>query len=150
MQKTYLLIILSSSLLFGACSNNAIINPIKPEQLADCPATPNCVSSNQQGFQNIEPLHIKIPDKNCWEEIVKTVSELPRTTVIINIDGYLKAEVRTLIFRFTDDLELLLAADGKTVHIRSASRLGYSDMGTNGRRIVQLRKILKDKALIEY
>jgi uncharacterized protein (DUF1499 family) len=40
--------------------------------------------------------------------------------------------MRTLVFRFTDDVELLLAAYGKTIDMRSASRLGYSDMGTNG------------------
>ena len=36
-------------------------------------------------------------------------------------------------------------ADEKIIHVRSASRTGYSDLGVNRRRIEELRKAFLDK-----
>ena len=49
----------------------------------------------------------------------------------------LRVELRTRLF--VDDAEFLLDRSNRMIHVRSASRLGYSDLGTNRRRIEELR-----------
>ena len=63
-------------------------------------------------------------------------------------DTCLSAVFETSIFRFKDDLESVLETDTNTIHIRSASRLGYWDIGANSRRIERLRRTFF-QALIE-
>ena len=55
-------------------------------------------------------------------------------------DGYLWAVFTSRIFRFKDDLECRLAAPENLIHVRSASRLGYSDLGVNRKRVEALHK----------
>ena len=54
-------------------------------------------------------------------------------------DGYVHAEARSWLFRFVDDVEFLYDAQQHVVHVRSASRVGYSDLGVNRSRIESLR-----------
>jgi uncharacterized protein (DUF1499 family) len=54
-------------------------------------------------------------------------------------DYYLWATFSTKIFRFVDDLELRMDENNGVIHIRSGSRVGYSDMGANRRRIENFR-----------
>jgi uncharacterized protein (DUF1499 family) len=55
--------------------------------------------------------------------------------------GYLHAEAKSRIFRFTDDLELVQGDAGR-VDVRSASRVGYGDWGVNRARVESLREAL--------
>jgi uncharacterized protein (DUF1499 family) len=61
---------------------------------------------------------------------VTTVEERP---------GYLRVELRTLLF--TDDGEFLLDRTGGVIQVRSASRLGYSDLGKNRSRMEDIRSL---------
>jgi uncharacterized protein (DUF1499 family) len=54
-----------------------------------------------------------------------------------------------MIFRFVDDLTLHLTPSNGIIHLRSASRTGYSDLGVNRRRVENLRKKLQQKGIIE-
>lgn len=59
-------------------------------------------------------------------------------------ERYLHAEARTRLLRFVDDVEFhLRPADGE-IAMRSASRLGYSDLGANRRRLERLRAALAE------
>lgn len=142
------------SILFGliilsGCSSTPENNGMKPAKLSPCPDTPNCVNSQVTDFHAVAPFVMRKADKANWNAIVAVVTAIPRTKVVEQTDGYLHVEVSTLIFRFTDDMELLLSDNGATIDIRSASRLGLSDMGVNGRRVENLRKELKSKKLID-
>jgi uncharacterized protein (DUF1499 family) len=55
------------------------------------------------------------------------------------IDGYLHVEYRSAAFGFVDDVEFLLDAAGSRIEVRSASRTGYYDFGTNRRRVEEIR-----------
>ena len=44
-----------------------------------------------------------------------------------------------MIFGFIDDTEFLFDEEKMVIHIRSSSRLGYSDMGVNRSRIEKIR-----------
>ncbi len=39
---------------------------------------------------------------------------------------------------YVDDLEILVDQDAGKIHVRSASRTGYSDLGVNRRRVAAL------------
>ena len=60
--------------------------------------------------------------------------------IITASETYLHAEFRSLIFRFVDDLELLVDPVAGVIDVRSASRLGRSDFGVNRRRVEELRR----------
>ncbi len=78
------------------------------------------------------------------EEVVQA---MPRTRIITSNDSYIHAEVRSRVFRFIDDLELLIMPDRELV-VRSASRVGVSDGGVNARRVEDLRERLLEADLI--
>jgi uncharacterized protein (DUF1499 family) len=61
----------------------------------------------------------------------------------------MQAECRSRVFRFVDDLTLHLSAAENIVHIRSASRIGYSDFGVNRSRVENLREKLRQKGIVE-
>ena len=114
-------------------------------QLAPCPATPNCVSSLAA-----EPRHALAPfalDRSLGaarEELKRAAATLPRTRLITEQDNYLHFECRSLVFRFVDDVEFHLDAATKTIHVRSASRVGHSDLGVNRRRVEAIRALLPE------
>ena len=55
-------------------------------------------------------------------------------------DNYLHVECRSFWFRFVDDVEFLIDPEQKLIQFRSASRVGYSDLGVNRRRMETLQK----------
>lgn len=109
-------------------------------RLTACPASPNCVCSQDAGPAHaIEPLRFDDNADAAWDRLRRTVRAQPRMRVITEDDGYLHAEATTRLLRFVDDVEFLLDRVGRQIHVRSASRLGYSDLGTNRRRIEAIR-----------
>ena len=63
-----------------------------------------------------------------------------RTTVVTVQENYIHAEFTSRLFRFVDDVEFCFDDDHKTIHLRSASRTGYSDLGVNRKRIERIRQ----------
>lgn len=107
--------------------------------LADCPDRPNCVSSREEGDAAIEPLRLPGEAPRDLRSLVPHVMSLGDVTIRKQEDGYLHAEVRTPRVGFIDDLELWLEEPAGPVHVRSASRRGYSDLGVNRDRVEKLR-----------
>ena len=113
-------------------------------QLAPCPDRPNCVSSLAEDAEHrIEPLPLEGTPEEALARLRRIIEEMPRTSVDEVGDGYLKARFRSRIMRFVDDLELVVDAQSGVVHVRSASRIGYSDWGVNRKRVEEIRGLLK-------
>ena len=55
---------------------------------------------------------------------------------------YISATYTSSIFRFVDDVEIRDSQDG-LIHIRSASRVGYSDRGVNKKRVEAIHAAIK-------
>lgn len=142
-----LLIITVLGFGLAACSSNNPVNELGA--MAACPDSPNCVSSRDKGEAFIEPLVLKQNPQQAWPALLEILKTMPRTTILEQSPGYIHAISKSQIFRFTDDLELELLSDGKTIDVRSASRTGYSDMGVNRERVEKLRQALRKKNLIE-
>ena len=64
---------------------------------------------------------------------------MKRTKIIIREDNYIRAEFVSALFRFVDDVEFYFNDASKTIHLRSASRVGSSDLGVNRKRMEQIR-----------
>ena len=119
-----------------------------PAKLADCGSRPNCVSSTATNpKRRVGPWRLVAEPEVAWPIVREVVAATERTIIIEANERYLHAEARSRIFRFVDDLELLL--DGSEISVRSASRVGYSDRGVNRRRVEALRQQLVDRGLIE-
>ena len=71
-----------------------------------------------------------------------TVAGLPRTKLIKEDDTYLHYECTSLLLRFVDDVEFVFDDEAKLIHFRSASRIGYGDLGVNRRRMEGIRSRL--------
>ncbi len=110
-------------------------------QLRPCPDSPNCVLSQgaPQGEQRIDPLPLRGPPEAEWAALRALIENIDDTIILNESPGYLHARCTTALLRFDDDLELLLDAEAGVVHLRSASRVGHSDLGANRRRVEALR-----------
>lgn len=108
--------------------------------LDPCPGSPNCVSSDETGAAHaVAPFVPAVPMAEAWAAVRRTVTGLPRTRIVHEHAGYLHAECRSMLFRFVDDLELEARPESASIAVRSASRLGWSDLGVNRRRVERLR-----------
>lgn len=109
-------------------------------KLAPCPDSPNCVSSTATDLRHaIAPFALDRSAGAAKEELKQAAAGLPRAKLIAATDHYLRFEFRSLIFRFVDDVECHLDDGTKTIHVRSASRVGYWDLGVNRRRVEAIR-----------
>src|SRR6185369_17745465 len=103
------------------------------ERLDPCPSTPNCCCSQDPDSGHfVEPFRFSGDVATARADLVRAVASLPRTRIVLDEPLRLRAECRSLLFRFVDDLELLIVPDG-VIHVRSASRVGHSDFGVNRR-----------------
>lgn len=106
-------------------------------RFAPPPPSPNCVSSRapaEDREHHIAPLRgVRFAAAKA------ALAGMPRTVLVKEEPGYAHYVVTSLIFRFKDDVEL--EEEGDLVHVRSASRTGYGDMGVNRKRVEDLRKV---------
>ena len=109
--------------------------------LKPCPASPNCVSSMAKDKKHfIEPIRFGNSRKASHKCLLKVLKSLPRTKITVNGSDYIRAECTSLLFRFIDDIEFVFDERKKIIHVRSASRTGYSDLSVNRKRIESIRK----------
>lgn len=107
----------------------------------DCPDSPNCVSSlASTRTRFIAPLTFKDRPELAMQRLKKVLMTEKRVTIIAERTDYLHGEIRSLIFRFIDDIEFILSIENKVFQVRSSSRIGYSDFGVNRRRVERIRK----------
>lgn len=111
--------------------------------LAPCPSSPNCVSSQSKDSKHqIEPLAFDGNSAKAISVLKSIVQELPRTAIITASENYLYAEFTSALMGFVDDVEFYVDPTEHGIQVRSASRLGESDLGVNRKRIEAIRKQL--------
>ena len=106
-----------------------------------CPSAPKCVSSQASDSSHyIEPFSFQDPPAEAMQRLKDAVLTLKRVTIIEEQPDYLHVEVRSLIFRFVDDVEFTLEPEQGLIQIRSSARVGYTDFGVNRRRVERIRQ----------
>ena len=118
------------------------------DRLEPCPDKPNCVSSDAPDrAHRVQPFELTATPEQAWKAARAAVAAMPRTTIIAESGSALRAECRSLLLGFVDDLDLRLRRDEGVIAVRSASRTGYGDLGVNRRRVAQLRAVLRKRGV---
>ncbi|MBI3839081.1 MAG: DUF1499 domain-containing protein [Planctomycetia bacterium] len=113
--------------------------------LRPCPNKPNCVSTQAGDDEHkIDPIAFSGTTQQAIERLESVVTNMPRTKIVTSQGNYMHVEFTTLIMRFVDDVEFAIDGENKTIHFRSASRVGHSDLGVNRRRMEAIRSAFKD------
>ncbi len=113
-------------------------------KLAPCPNSPNCVSSQSTDVAHqIAPLTFTSTPEEAITNLKNIIESLPRTKIITESQDYLYAEFKSALLGFVDDVEFYLDRNANVIQVRSASRLGQSDLGVNRQRIETIRAKLK-------
>jgi len=135
MKIQYLCIPLIAIFLFGCTS--APEKPGADAILPPCGALPNCVNSHSgKGGSAIAPLNATAEQ---WQELKRWLAAQDNWTINVQEADFVQAVVKTPLMRFRDDVQLLYNPQTGVIQVRSSSRLGFSDMGTNRRRVESLR-----------
>lgn len=109
-------------------------------RLKPAPKSPNAVTSQAEDVPHkIAPLTYKTSSEQAKQALVKIIEATPRTKIITQSADYLYAEYESALFGFVDDVEFYFEPNAKLIQVRSASRVGHSDLGVNRARIEDIR-----------
>ena len=131
--------ILAAVLLLGGCSSPPD-RPATQQVLPACGWLPHCVNSQSgAGVHAIEPLKA---NTGQWQSLKAWIARQADWEVVVDDGYFIQAVVKTPVMRFRDDVQLLFLPDLQLIQVRSSSRLGLSDLGTNTKRVEMLREQL--------
>ncbi len=116
-------------------------------RLAAPSPTPNSVTSQvdlypghpQTSYARIAPLKYEGDGRAALSRLSILIKQMDRTRVVIERPDYLYVQFQTPWLRFIDDAEFWLDANNGVIQLRSASRIGESDLGLNRQRIEEIR-----------
>ncbi|NRA45768.1 MAG: DUF1499 domain-containing protein [Oligoflexales bacterium] len=109
-------------------------------KLAPCGEKPNCVSSMSSDEQfGVEGFQFSNEPTSSFSQFVESLRQADGVELLRKTDNFAHLTYQSAIFGFTDDLQLLLAPDTGKVEVRSSSRVGYSDLGANRKRVEGIR-----------
>jgi uncharacterized protein (DUF1499 family) len=137
--KFLLPVIAFFSVIFGWTPGGETLNASGTRRIADCPDSPNCVSSlSKEKSHWIAPLAFDASPDEAFHCLKEIIGRTLRVTIVADEEGYIRAEYRTVL-GFVDDVEFELDNGNRGILMRSASRLGYWDFGVNRRRLEAVR-----------
>ena len=134
--------------LSGEVAATGIVQKDGESVLGDCPSSPNCQGSeSSRSTQTVDrfPLSDQVSNQvnNQATEAIATLANIvetyPGTKIITQDERYLHATFASKLMGYIDDVEFLVSDDQQSVQVRSASRLGESDLGANKKRVDALR-----------
>ena len=112
-------------------------------QLAPCPSSPNCVSSQApagDAVHHVAPLLLHGDPDTVAARLEALLAAFPGALEVEREGDALRMACRTRSWLFIDDVDLVIDRTAAVVHVRSASRIGYGDLGANRLRVRQLRE----------
>jgi len=113
---------------------------LRNQLLSPCPETPNCVSSQENNSRHrIQPITFEGSLEFAKEKLYRAIDSMPGTRIITQDVVYWHVEFTTQLLRFIDDVEFYFDRSQSLIHLRSASRRGYWDLGVNRRRVETIR-----------
>ena len=113
--------------------------PNMSRTLKPCPDSPNCVSTQtDQAKKKRDPIPFTGTAEEARAHLKKVIGATPRTTLVQEESNYLHYTFKTWPIPYIDDVEFIIDPQAKVIHYRSASRVGRSDLGVNGRRMAKV------------
>ncbi len=115
---------------------------VRDGKIAPPKATPKSVVSEGVDVNHpayVAPISYSGDPSEAMARLGGVLQRMGGVTLIRVEPTYLYAECRTKTMRFVDDFEARLDPVTHVIHVRSASRLGRSDLGVNRSRVEQVR-----------
>ena len=131
-------------LVLGYLSQSGTPPGLLDGRLSPCPDKPNCVCSEfrRQSSHFVDALPMTgASTSETLANLQAVVSGLGGEIGLVT-DDYLAATFTSRLFRFVDDVEFRIDVQAGVVHVRSASRVGRSDLGANLERVERIRMLL--------
>lgn len=123
----------------NACTS-APSQPLATGPLPECGWLPNCVNTQSgQGGQAAQPL---AASEGQWQALKTWLGQQPDWQIVSDAGNFMQLTATTPTVGFTDDVQLLFMPSLQLIQVRSSSRLGISDLGTNKKRVEALRQQL--------
>ena len=120
---------------------------LKNNMLAPCPSSPNCVLSQASDANHkIKPIYYATSLETAKERLNQVILSMDGTRIITQYEVYWHAEFTTRWLRFIDDVEFYFPESEALIHLRSASRSGYWDLGVNRKRTKEIRSRFEELA----
>jgi uncharacterized protein (DUF1499 family) len=97
------------------------------------------------GYPDVEPLLVAVPPAVAYEVVYSVITKRKwlvveaRRPIANRREGHIEAIARTALLGFREDVVVRLRADrdgGTRVDVRSASRYGWHDFGSNAARVM--------------
>ena len=134
--------------VLAAEKNNAIPANIgvKDGVLAPLPDSPNAVSSQtDQTEKRVNPLPFFGDIEQTKTRVKIAVAEFGGALILTEKPDYLHVVFTVPVIPFKDDVEFFFSEKDNQVHYRSASRVGYSDLGVNRKRYMRLKSLYEQR-----
>jgi len=133
--------------LLGNMSQTGKAPGLVSGHLSACSDTPNCVSSEiaDDHSHYISPLRYPASMSEDTMELIKGVIQEVGGDIMAEEGAYIAATFTSTLFGFVDDVECRNDRGTHTIHLRSASRVGHSDFGTNRRRVTLISSLFNKK-----
>ncbi len=99
---------------------------------------PEVAAAQRKAYPDIGPLTLSVPPSDAWTRALEVVRQAGWEVVAADAaTGRIEATDTTRWFGFKDDVVIRVSAapGGSRIDIRSVSRVGRSDVGTNAKRI---------------
>ena len=124
----------------GCASRGSVSVSLEDGKLRPCPSSPNCVCSEDSSEQAaIASFVVSGKPSEAILSLVEYLRGLSNVEIVKPGPEHVHAVFYTRIFRFADDVEFRPDDEAGVIHVRSASRVGHSDLGANRARIERLR-----------
>jgi len=100
--------------------------------------SPQTAEQQKEGYPDIAPARLEVPPPAAFERALAAARAMRWDIVAADpAQGRIEATATTLLFGFKDDVVVRVTSDGagSRVDVRSLSRVGRSDFGTNAKRV---------------
>lgn len=107
---------------------------------------PQIAAMQRAGYPDLAPLLLPLNTGEAFQKALSTAIQMGWEIVDANqVDGRIEATDTTFWFGFKDDIVVRITPDktGSRIDVRSVSRVGLSDVGTNAKRIRSFLKRLE-------
>ena len=119
------------------CSSPSLPSADTSNPLPDCPDSPNCerVSTSYE-----------VPADTLYAATTKALDALGPVDLQRQQDSMRASAVYRVAWVFKDDVDVAVDTSdiGSRLHVRSASRVGESDLGVNARRVNRLLRRIEE------
>ena len=98
---------------------------------------PEIARQQQQAYPDIQPLLLQLPEQRAFQRALDAAKAMGWEIVAADPAGRIEATARTFWFGFRDDVVIRLTpvGDRTVLDVRSVSRVGRGDVGTNAKRV---------------